>query len=150
MADESILQKHKKASYVGAPAIFILDQACRQINDAYGYCKHAMIYQVGSSLERPDWRDVDLRMIMADEDFAREFPDADLDSAWEMDAKWALLTAAISQHLSRLTGLPVDFQFQAMSFANAHHKGPRQPMGIRRVSRRFRDHDPIEADSDSR
>ena len=51
----------KKFCYVGAPAIFALETACRQITeafDSYG------VYLVGSALERPDWRDVDLRMIM--------------------------------------------------------------------------------------
>ena len=70
-------------------------------------------------------------MMMSDEDFDREFPDAHDNGAWEMDAKWALLTAAISGHLSKLTGLPIDFQFQPMTFANKHHRGARQPMGMK-------------------
>lgn len=126
----------KKSCYIGAPAVFILDAACRQINAAYDYCEHAQIYQVGSSLERADWRDVDLRMMMSDADFEREFPDAQNNGAWEMDPKWSLLTAAISGHLTKITGLPIDFQFQPMTFANERHKGRRNPMGLRIVSRR--------------
>lgn len=127
---QPITEKRRKVSYVGAPVIFILDQACRQLNEAYAYCDIAQVYQVGSSLQRADWRDVDLRMMMSDADFEREFPDAHGNGAWEMDAKWTLLTAAISVHLSKLTGLPIDFQFQPMTFANEHHRGRRQPMGL--------------------
>jgi len=135
MSTEPNPAPRKKVSYVGAPAVFILDHACRQVNDAYAYCEHASIYMVGSALTRPDWRDIDLRMMMSDADFEREFPDAHDNGAWEFDSKWMLLTSAISGHLSKITGLPVDFQFQPMTFANEHHRGRRHPMGMR-LSRR--------------
>lgn len=122
--------KRKKTSYVGAPAIFTLEYACQQINQAYAYCDLAHIYMVGSALERPDWRDVDLRMIMSDADFQREFPDAHGEGGWEMDPKWILLTASISGYLTKLTGLPIDFQFQPQTHANARHKGRRNAMGM--------------------
>src|ERR1041385_5064435 len=108
----------KKSSYVGAPAIFALSLACREINEAFGSpksCGHC--YLVGSSLDRPDWRDVDIRFIMPDAEFAALFPKAPLDNAsWECDGRWLLMTAAISERLSRLTGLPIDFQFQPQGF----------------------------------
>lgn len=129
--DSASTEKRRKASYVGAPAVFILESACRQLNEAYAYCDIAHVYLVGSALERADWRDVDLRMIMSDADFQREFPDAHGDAAWEMDPKWSLLTASISGYLSKLTGLPIDFQFQPMTFANKHHRGRRNAMGMR-------------------
>lgn len=122
--------RKKSGSYVGAPAIFILELACKQLNEAYRHCEHAFTYQVGSSLERPDWRDVDLRMIMSDDDFKREFPRADLDGGFQLDTKWLLLTTSISGHLSKLSGLPIDFQFQPMTHANARHKGRRNAMGM--------------------
>src|SRR3546814_6981560 len=49
----------KKFCYVGAPEIFKLELACHdlvQAFDSYG------VYLVGSALQRPDWRDVDLRL----------------------------------------------------------------------------------------
>lgn len=133
--EDVTLNRVKKASYVGAPASFTLEVVCQQINAAYDYCEYAHIYMVGSVLQRADWRDVDLRMIMSDGDFRREFPDAYDNGAWEFDAKWILLTTSISGYLSKLTGLPVDFQFQPMTFANKHHRGPRNAMGMRMVSR---------------
>ena len=115
----------KKANYVGAPAIFALELACRQINEAFdGFgC-----YHVGSSLERPDWRDVDIRFIMQDEKFQELFPDAG--RHWEQDARWLLLTTSISEHMSKRTGLPVDFQFQPQTHANERHKGTRHAIGL--------------------
>lgn len=114
-----------KASYVGAPAIFALELACRQLCEAFpGFgC-----YHVGSSLERADWRDVDVRFIMSDEEFADLFPDAG--QHWEHDARWLLLTVSISERLSKATGLPIDFQFQPQTHANEHHKGQRSALGM--------------------
>jgi hypothetical protein len=123
-----VAEPRKKFCYVGAPAIFALETACRQVVeafDSYG------VYLVGSALERPDWRDVDLRMIMPDEDFEVLFPDAHPNGSWEFDSRWLLLTVAISERLSKLTGLPIDFQFQPQSHADKHHRGPRQAIGIR-------------------
>jgi hypothetical protein len=115
-----------KASHVGAPAIFALSQACRQINEAFSDCFGC--YLVGSALERPDWRDVDVRLILSDEAFAAEFPGAD--QHWEQDTRWLLITVALSQWLSKQTGLPIDFQIQPQTHANERHRGPRQAIGL--------------------
>lgn len=117
-----------KTSYVGVPAIFELALACSHLTAAFGFT----IYHVGSSRERADWRDVDLVMIMDDEAFQREFPSAPLHSAaWEMDAKWLVLTCAISKWLAEKAGLPIDFKFQPMTFANERHDKSRNPIGHR-------------------
>lgn len=120
--------KRQKVSYVGAPACFLLELACKPINDAFGGYG---CYLVGSALERPDWRDVDVRYIMSDEEFAAEFPAVNMKAHnWEFDAKWILMTTAISAHLSKVTGLPVDFQFQPQTHANDRHAGKRHPLGL--------------------
>ena len=130
--------KRAKFCHIGAPACFLLEEACQFLNRAFdGQC-----YVVGSVLERPDWRDVDIRMMMKDDDFMALFPDVNhLDNgSWEFDARWIVLTTAISEQLKRKTGLPVDFQFQPMTFANKHHgraaKKPRNPVGMQHVRRR--------------
>ncbi|AZV21493.1 hypothetical protein [Mesorhizobium sp. M7A.F.Ce.TU.012.03.2.1] len=120
-------EKRKKPSHVGVPAIFKLQLACQQLNAAY---ESYGIYLVGSAIERPDWRDVDVVMIMSDEEFKREFPHATA-STFEMDPKWLINSIAISDWLSRLTGLPIDFKIQAQEWANALHKGPRHALGMR-------------------
>lgn len=118
----------KKGVYVGAPACFALELACKHINAAFGGFG---CYLVGSALERPDWRDIDVRFIMKDEEFDRLFPGTLKDGIWEFDARWLLLTVSISEHLRRLTGLPVDFQFQPQTHANERHKGMRNALGLR-------------------
>lgn len=127
MADNSSaadVPKRHKASHVGAPAIFMLEKACQDINRAFGGFG---CYLVGSALERPDWRDIDVRFIMEDDAFAREFPAVNMRAhTWEHDPKWILLTTAISEQLRRITGLPVDFQFQPQTWANARYKGQRR------------------------
>lgn len=114
-----------KASYVGAPAVFALTLACAEVEKAFN-CYGC--YLVGSALEKPDWRDVDVRMIMDDGDFAALFPDAG--SNWESNPRWLLLTTCISERLSRLSGLPVDFQFQPQTHANERHDKPRHWIGV--------------------
>lgn len=127
MTDEqdTAAKPRKKSNYIGAPACFALEQACQHLQKAFG---HYGIYQVGSSLEREDWRDVDLRYILPDEEFAKLFPDAD--QHWEQDPRWLLLTVSISAWLSKQTGLPIDFQFQPQTHANERHKGPRNAFGL--------------------
>jgi hypothetical protein len=119
-------QPKVKATYVGAPKIFALEQCCRQIDEAFG---DYGCYLVGSALDRPDWRDVDVRFIMEDKKFAELFPDAG--DYREQDQRWLLLTVAISEWLSKITGLPIDFQIQSQTHANARHRGKRSALGLK-------------------
>lgn len=120
-------EARQKAIYIGAPAHFALELACQIVNDAFDTYG---CYVVGSALERQDWRDVDIRMIMDDAQFAAEFPNVD-GRSWEFDAKWLLLTISISSWLSKQSGLPVDFQIQPQSHANEVHAKPRNAIGLR-------------------
>lgn len=127
-----MIEPRKKASYIGAPRVFKLELACQHLTAAWG----ESCYVVGSSLERPDWRDIDVVMIMDDDRFAAEFPDATLHSgAWEFDPKWLILTVAISDWLSAQIGATVDFKFQPQKHANELHKGVRNASGLRMPSR---------------
>lgn len=128
--------KRKKGIYIGAPACFALEEALRHVCEAfnvYGREQPCGCYIVGSCLQRADWRDVDVRLILHDDVFAEIFPNAGQN--WEHDARWLLLTVAISERLSKLTGLPVDFQFQPMTHANKVHgraqEKPRSAAGLR-------------------
>ena len=125
----------KKASYIGAPAIFALELACQHIRAALG---DYGCYLVGSAMERPDWRDVDVRFIMPDENFALLFPSVDIsiDSAiWEFDPRWLLMTVSITAWLRQQTGLPIDFQIQPQTFANKWHNKQRSAIGLRIAKR---------------
>lgn len=123
MGDEET-EKRSKATHVGAPAIFSLELACRQLNEAFdGHC-----YLVGSAIQRPDWRDVDVRLIVEDGEFSKLFPKAG--RYWEFDTKWLLTITSISAWLQKVTGLPVDFQIQPRKHANDVHPGPRHALGM--------------------
>lgn len=113
----------KRANYIGAPEAFRLNQACRIVVEAYG----VNLYLVGSSLERRDFRDVDLRCILPDAEYDALFPGIG-DCGWR-DARWSLLCTAISQYLSSQSGLPVDFQFQRQTQANEMYDGQRCAFG---------------------
>ena len=116
-----------KGSYVGAPAVFALELECRLLCEAFNV---SACYLVGSSLERHDWRDIDVRLLLSDEEFSVLFPYAHA-GLWEQDPRWLLMTVSISRHISALTGLPIDFQFQPQTHANDRHKGRRSAIGIR-------------------
>ncbi len=135
-------RRRRKSCYLGVPAIFKLDLACMNMYQAF--CvggRFGGIYLVGSALERPDFRDVDVVCILADEDFAQLFPDvhhvASNGAYFESDPRWLLLSVSLSNWLSEQVGLPVDFKFQPMTFANARHDRPRRPLGHRTVPRRL-------------
>lgn len=119
-----------KASYVGAPAVFLLEMGCKEVAAAFGV---DCCYLVGSSTTRADWRDVDIRLILPDAEFERWFPG--VGGCWEQDPKWLLLVTAISAYLRERTGLPVDFQIQQQTHANKRHAGSRHAIGLQPIRR---------------
>ena len=114
--------KKERASYVGAPHFFNLNQACLVLNSAFPGDK----YLVGSSLEKRDYRDVDVRTIMDDDEFKRLFPQG----GYERDPFWSIICASMSLWLSQHSGLPVDYQIQGRTFANDNFPGGRCALGI--------------------
>ena len=82
------------------------------------------VFLVGSCLERADYRDVDVRCMLRDEDFDRLFPDGP-----EADSFWSLLCESIASMLASASGLPIDFQIQRMTDANAEHPKTRNALG---------------------
>ncbi len=115
----------KRANFIPAPHYFNLNMACRTLVEAFGY----HVYLVGSALEKRDYRDVDIRLILPDEEYDRLFPG--LSGNPSMNALWSLMSSSVSLYLSQHSGLPIDFQIQKQSEANAiEGRGPRHPIGI--------------------
>lgn len=85
------------------------------------------VFQVGSSLEHRQWRDVDVRMILRDEDYA-SLGFGDPEQAF-LNAKWVAMVMAFSELGRKMTGLPIDFQIDQMTYCNLKHKGPRSFIG---------------------
>lgn len=110
----------RRAHFIGAPEFFHLNVVCQVINHTFGDDGYGC-YLVGSSLYRRDYRDVDVRYMMADEHYDRLFPNPTKNQS--LNAFWTLTCAAISEWMSKRTGLPIDFQIQKMSDANAEYPG---------------------------
>ena len=112
----------KRANYLPPESLFGLHHACEEIMRAYDSLG---VYLVGSCIERKDYRDVDVRCMLVDDDFEAMFP-KDKDG---QRPRWRLTCLSISAWLRHLTGLPIDFQFQKQTVANAKHGGERQGLG---------------------
>lgn len=120
----------RAASYLSPPDMHRLDWACRPIHAAFG----SPPYLVGSVLTRPDFRDIDLRLILPDGDVEKlcsigtDMHDQHLGSAVRL-----LLNIAISDLIAGAANAPapIDFQIQSMTEANVPEHGMRNPMGIR-------------------
>lgn len=112
----------KRANYLPRPCLFTLHHACVEISLAYDCFG---VYLVGSVIIKPDYRDVDIRCIMDDKHFDTVFPK----NADGVRPLWRLSCLALSLWLQKLTDLPIDFQFQKQSLANAKHRGERQALG---------------------
>ena len=112
-----------KGCYLSTLELHELDEACRPFLSAFG--EHP--YLVGSAGLRPDFRDVDVRLILADDEFDALFA--------ERQGLWALLSRLGSTYLKERTGLRVDFQVQRQTEANAKYgnlgETPRNPLGSR-------------------
>jgi hypothetical protein len=104
----------KRWCWLPAPQIFNLNAACCLINQAFG--NGYGVYLVGSCLTKRDYRDVDIRLILSDDDFEKRYPGAA--GRPDLNAAWALECASISCWLNKQTGLPIDFQIQSQKLAN--------------------------------
>ena len=76
----------------------------------------------GDRQHRPDFRDVDIRTILADDHYDELFKDREF--------FWSIVCLGISSYLSDVSGLPVDYQIQRMTEANEKHDKPRCAMGL--------------------
>lgn len=103
--------------------MFLLDEACKPLAEAFD----ATPYLVGTALARDGYRDVDVRLILDDDAYAQL---GEVGGGHTV----AFLGLAIGEYLAARTGLPVDFQIQERSAANATHAGPRNPLGLRNLS----------------
>ena len=110
-----------RSTYLSPPDLHRLDWACRPIAAAFG----GPPYLVGSVLQRPDFRDIDIRLILDDDTVERMFADH--------PRARLLLNIALSDLIARAANAPapIDFQIQSMSEANVAEHGARNPLGGR-------------------
>ncbi len=105
------------------PAAMLLEEFGSQVWAAFGEPP----FHVGTSVTEKQWRDVDVRLILDDEEYERlglgdpRYP--------FHNAKWVSLCLAYSALGKMLTGLPIDFQIQQRTLANEKFKGRRSSIG---------------------
>ncbi len=109
------------------PAAMKLDLFADQVFMAFGHIP----YLVGSALtEKKDWRDVDVRVILPDEEWIALGLGEHVAGWHGASEKWMSLCLAYSALGREMTGLPIDFQIQQRTHANERFKGPRDALGI--------------------
>lgn len=121
----------RPASYLSPPDLHRLNWACSPISQAFGEPP----YLVGSVLTRPDYRDIDIRLILDDEAVERMFnTNGTYFDEGNPNAVRLLLNIALSDLIARAANAPrpIDFQIQSMTEANVPEHGMRNPLGIRR------------------
>ncbi len=101
----------KRAHFLLQSDFYNLNMVCGQFK---GLFNNYGVFLVGSSLEKKDYRDVDLRCIIADVDYVSLFGNDEENPPM----RWHLICVSLSEYVKNRTGLPVDFQIQSMSFAN--------------------------------
>lgn len=100
--------------------LHLLNEACKTVTHKLGW----NAYLVGTAAKEAEWRDVDVRVIVPDDEF---------DTAFGNPGLWELVCFTTCHYLRDVTGLPVDFQIQRMTEANDKHPGGwRNPIGTER------------------
>jgi hypothetical protein len=112
-----MIEKHY-AHYLTTTQHFKLIAACVPLWQAFG--RNGGVYLVGSAIRKRDWRDVDIRVILDDAEYDRLFPPDTVDHFGE-NAQWKIICVSISDYLSNVTGLPIDFQIQRQTNANERY-----------------------------
>lgn len=104
----------RRATSLGPTEMFLLRTWASTLREAFG----AMPYLVGSVARDEEWRDVDVRVMLDDDDPLL----ADRRRARALNVALTLW----GQHVTRL---PIDCQLQATTEGNTHD-GPRLPLGM--------------------
>lgn len=112
---------------VGMPAAAKLEHFGRVCHEAFG----TTAYLVGSALKTTDWRDVDVRVILTDDEFERQI--GKLTKPRALNKRWNALCLAFAALGREMTGLPIDFQIDQQTDANENFDGPRNALIVGRL-----------------
>lgn len=108
---------------VGMPFGLLLQDFGEHVYRAFGHPP----YHVGSSLTlKTGWRDVDVRLILPDDEYAAMALGDPDQPQWNQ--RWVSIILAWSCFGKHLTGLPIDFQIQQQTHANLKTPGKRSAL----------------------
>jgi len=113
-----------RPDYIPGPARLMLARFGEEVFHAVG-----IAFLVGSALDRKDYRDVDVRVILQDDVFDRLAALTDI-----ARGRQSSFNLAFSVLGERMTGLPVDFQIQRSSESNREFTGVRQALFVGRAA----------------
>lgn len=100
---------------VGMPAWLYLNLFGSLVNDVFD----SWPYLVGSATWSKRWRDIDVRLILSDDEY--EHWVGKIRQPESTNRRWVTLNMAFSALGERITGLPIDFQIQQMTYANQEY-----------------------------
>lgn len=106
-----------RATYLTVDEMRLLDHWCRNLRDTFPCIG---VYLVGSVLVRPDYRDVDVRVVMVDKAHRRLTRSIDLLDLGMLLSRWG----------QEQTGLPIDAQVQSLT-ESSQFTSQRNARGIR-------------------
>ena len=107
-------------SYLTTAEFARLNHACQIVVEAFGW---GTTYLVGSATEKDSYRDVDIRTVLEDQVFDEMFGGKVF--------FWSLFCLGVATYLKEMTGLPIDYQVQRRTEANANFVGQRNPIGTK-------------------
>lgn len=115
---------------IGMPGWLLLQVWADLVHDAFGETP----YLVGSATRRKTWRDVDVRVILPDGAYQQAFPlppGITHPHPIALGTRWAAVCMAFSALGRQITDLPIDFQVQSQTQANAEPgAAARIPLGL--------------------
>lgn len=111
-----------RATQLSVPEFRLLNDWAEHVVDLF---RGEVPYLVGSVLERSDYRDIDVRLILDDADYLEMTSRIDIQRFGAVLSMWGW----------RVTGgLNIDFQVQQMTEANESYHGRRHALGLRLAS----------------
>ena len=112
---------------VGMPAYMKLDAFARELRHIFPECTG--VFLVGSALYSKQWRDIDIRVMLPDAEYEREFGPYPEHQPQYSSPRWNALCCALSCWGSEMTGLPIDCQIQDTTRANDENPKVRSALG---------------------
>lgn len=116
----------ERACYLRQRDLGMLGIFGREIEDCFGH----LPFLVGSALRTKDYRDVDVRLILPDNEYLVWFGMGPQNPHCQ-SPRWNAFCLAFSSRGEYLTRLPIDFQIDQMTEANALYPDQRRiPIGM--------------------
>lgn len=117
-------QRKDRATYLQMTEIIDLNRFGAYVQEAWGHFP----YLVGSTLVRADYRDVDVRLILPDDEYERLL--GPLAHPHYMNDRWNAHVIAWTHFGQVITHLPIDFQIDQQTEANELYDGRRHTIGM--------------------